>query len=161
MSSTDTHTGEIAGSYPATVAWLLAGDDPSVRFFTFVDLLGASPTSSAAIAARREIMAGGIVPTILAAQDDDGHWQGRERFYRAKYSGTVWQLIVLAELGADGSDERLRRGCEADLARRSTPRLGRILHQPLQEGRRGLAQRGDPVSHRQHGVEPHPPGHAR
>jgi hypothetical protein len=29
--------------------------------------------------------------------------------YIAKYTGTVWQLIVLAELGADGGDERLRR----------------------------------------------------
>jgi len=37
--------------------------------------------------------------------------------YTAKYTGTVWQLIILAELGADGGDERLRRACEAILVR--------------------------------------------
>jgi hypothetical protein len=60
-------------------------------------------------------MARGTVPAILAAQGDDGHWGGRDRFYTAKYRGTVWQLLILAELGADGADERARRGCEAVL----------------------------------------------
>ncbi len=31
---------------------------------------------------------------------------------RAKYKGTVWQLITLASLGANGEDERVRRACE-------------------------------------------------
>ena len=55
------------------------------------------------------------MPAILAAQGEDGHWEGRDRFYTAKYRGTVWQLLILAELGADGADERVRRGCEAVL----------------------------------------------
>ena len=109
------------------IPWLLAGDDPSVRFLTLTELLGESPdsadlanspdttNSTGAAAARREIMTTGAVPTILAAQGDDGHWEGRDRFYTAKYRGTVWQLIILAELGADGGDERVRRGCEAIL----------------------------------------------
>jgi hypothetical protein len=96
------------------VPWLLEGDDPSVRFFTLTDLLGASPDGSEAVAARHAIMTTGVVPAILAAQDDDGHWAGADRFY-TKYTGTAWQLIILAELGADGGDERLRRGCEAIL----------------------------------------------
>ncbi len=93
--------------------WLLAADDPSVRSFALTELLGVSPGAPEAVAARREIMARGAVPRILAAQGDDGHWEGRDRFYTAKYRGTVWTLLILAELGADGSDERLRRGCEA------------------------------------------------
>ena len=32
--------------------------------------------------------------------------------YSPKYRGTVWQIIFLAELGADPADERVRRGCE-------------------------------------------------
>ena len=55
-------------------------------------------------------MTSGAVPRILAAQGEDGHWEGRDRFYTAKYRGTVWSLIILAELGADGGDERVRRG---------------------------------------------------
>jgi hypothetical protein len=97
------------------IPWLLEGDDPSVRFLTLTDLCGASPDSPDAVAARRDIMTRGAVPAILAAQGDDGHWEGRDRFYTAKYRGTVWQLLILAELGADGSDARVRAGCEAVL----------------------------------------------
>ena len=100
---------------PAPIPWLLESDDPSVRFSTLTELLGSSPDSSEAAAARRDIMSRGVVPLILAAQGEDGHWEGRDRFYTAKYQGTVWQLLILAELGADGSDERVRRGCEAVL----------------------------------------------
>jgi len=101
-------------SHPDTVAWLLDGDDPSVRYFTLTGLLGVPADSAEAVAARREIMTRGTVPRILAAQGDDGHWGDRDRFY-AKYTGTAWQLIILAELGADGADERVRRACEAVL----------------------------------------------
>jgi len=99
----------------ARLAWLLEGDDPSVRYFTLTDLLGSPLDAAGVAAARHDIMARGAVPAILAAQDADGHWAGRDRFYAAKYTGTVWTLLILAELGADGSDERLRRGCEAVL----------------------------------------------
>ena len=100
---------------PQCTPWLLEGDDPSIRYFTLTQLLGISPDSPEAVTARREIMASGAVPAILAAQGDDGHWEGPARFYTAKYRGTVWQLIILAELGADGGADRVRRGCEAIL----------------------------------------------
>ena len=54
----------------------------------------------------------GVVPKILAKQNDQGYWVTPERFYTAKYKGTVWQLIILAELGADGRDERIKKACE-------------------------------------------------
>ena len=99
----------------ATVAWLLEGDDPSVRYCALIDLLAAAPGDPEVVVARREIMTGGTVPSILCAQGDDGHWGERDRYYVAKYRGTAWQLIILAELGADGADERVRRACEAIL----------------------------------------------
>ncbi len=98
-----------------TVAWLLDGEDPSVRYFTLTGLLGERAGSAEAVAARHEIMVSGAVPRILAAQGDDGHFGDRDRCYTAKYTGTVWQLIILAELGADGTDERVQRACEAIL----------------------------------------------
>jgi hypothetical protein len=99
---------------PNTVAWLLDCDDPSVRYFTLT-LLGESADGVAAAKTRCRIMTEGAVPLILAAQREEGHRCERERFYTAKYTGTVWQLIILAELGADGDDERLRRACEVIL----------------------------------------------
>jgi hypothetical protein len=98
------------------VAWLLAASEPSVRLATLTELLGEPADVPEVEAARRALMTDGAVPRILAAQLDDGHWAGRDRLYTAKYRGTVWQLLVLAELGADGCDEGVRRGCGALLS---------------------------------------------
>jgi len=52
------------------------------------------------------------VPAILDAQYPAGYWIKPGGGYSPKYRSTVWQIIFLAELGADPSDERVRRGCE-------------------------------------------------
>jgi hypothetical protein len=123
------------------VAWLLASDDPSLRFFTLTQLLGISPDNPQAAATRAEIMTTGAVPAILSAQGDDGHWEGHDRFYTAKYRGTVWQLIILAELGADGSDERVRRGCEAILRDAQDPISGGFATERAKRTGGGLSSR--------------------
>ncbi len=92
--------------------WLLEKDNPSVRYFALTEILDKPETDSEVKQAKSEIMEGGVVPAILAGQTEEGFWEAPERFYTAKYRGTVWQLIILAELGADGRDERIRRGCE-------------------------------------------------
>lgn len=93
--------------------WLLAEDNPSVRYFTLVDLLGKSPDSAEVITARQSIMTNGAVPAILGEQEAGGYWGIPQDFYiRAKYKGTVWNIITLAELGADGSDERILKAGE-------------------------------------------------
>ncbi|MFC2017907.1 nitrogen fixation protein NifH [Chloroflexota bacterium] len=61
----------------------------------------------------QDIMVTGIVPKILDRQEEGGYWGLPRDFYiRSKYKGTVWQLIILAEMGAHGADERVRRACE-------------------------------------------------
>ena len=97
--------------------WLLEKNNPSVRYLTMVDLLGMPAADLDAQAARAEIMRIGVVPLILSKQDSGGWWVRPDRPYHAKYNGTVWQLIILAELFADGNDERVRRGCEFVLDR--------------------------------------------
>jgi hypothetical protein len=55
----------------------------------------------------------GVVPLILAKQNEGGYWGVAEDFYeRAKYKGTVWTLLILAELGADAKDKRIKKACE-------------------------------------------------
>jgi hypothetical protein len=55
----------------------------------------------------------GVVPRILARQEEGGYWGVPEDFYvRSKYRGTVWQIIILSELGADAQDKHVRRACE-------------------------------------------------
>ncbi len=92
--------------------WLLERNNPSVRYFTLQDLLGKSDKDPEVRQAKQDIMNTGVVPAIVAKQHKDGYWGQPERFYEAKYKGTVWQLMILAELGADGNDERIRNGCE-------------------------------------------------
>ncbi|HUT00499.1 MAG TPA: nitrogen fixation protein NifH [Candidatus Thermoplasmatota archaeon] len=92
--------------------WLLEKNNPSVRYFTLVDLLEKPTTGSEVKIAKQNIMKTGVVPAILTKQNKEGYWDEPERFYTAKYKGTVWQLMILAELGADGNDSRLRSACE-------------------------------------------------
>ncbi len=93
--------------------WLLEEENPSVRYFTLVDIKGLNPLDKQALSCKKEIMARGVVPKILSRQRQGGHWEEREDFYeRTKYRGTVWQLIILAELGAAGDDERIKKACE-------------------------------------------------
>ncbi len=93
--------------------WLLEKDNPSVRYFTMTDILEMPEDSPEVRQAKAEIMETGAVPRILSMQKDGSHWGKPQDFYeRSKYKGTVWQLIILAELGADGNDERIRKARE-------------------------------------------------
>jgi hypothetical protein len=97
--------------------WLLENDNPSVRYFTLKDILERKENDPDVQDARKSIMTMGIVPRILEKQNGDGSWGVPEDFYLgAKYKGTVWNIIVLAELGADGKDNRIRKAAEFILA---------------------------------------------
>jgi hypothetical protein len=92
--------------------WLLESENPSVRYFTLIDLLRKNEDESDVKEAKTAIMKTGPVPQILAKQKNEGHWEKPTSFYSYKYKGTVWQLLILAELGADERDERIKRACE-------------------------------------------------
>jgi hypothetical protein len=94
------------------VDWLLEKDNPSVRYFTLSRILDKPHDSSEVLATKKDIMLTGVVPKILTKQKDDGYWEAPEKFYTAKYKGTVWQLIILAEMGADGQDNQVKKACE-------------------------------------------------
>lgn len=96
------------------VPWLLEPDpdNPGVRYFALRELLDRPEDDPEVQAARVAIMTTGPVPAILDAQYPDGYWVKPGGGYSPKYRSTVWQIIFLAELGADPSDERVRRGCE-------------------------------------------------
>jgi hypothetical protein len=94
------------------IDWLLEMDNPSVRFFTLTKLLEKPEINPEVVEAKNKIMHIGVVPKILAKQSDQGYWVTPDRFYTAKYKGAVWQLIILAELGANGNDKRVKKACE-------------------------------------------------
>ncbi len=92
--------------------WLLETRDPAVRAFALTELLDRPDSDAEVKKERREAMLKGPIANILAKQNPAGHWDEPDRFYRAKYKGTVWSLIILAELGADGGDPRIRKACD-------------------------------------------------
>ncbi len=93
--------------------WLLERENPSVRYFTLIDLLDKPANDPEVVKTKREIMKAGVVPRILSKQEPGGYWGIAEDFYiRSKYKGTVWQLIILAELEASGEDRRIKKACE-------------------------------------------------
>jgi hypothetical protein len=100
------------------IPWLLEPDtsQPAIRYFTLRDILDHSEDDREVQEAQATIMSTGPVPDILAAQEPDGHWLKSGPGYSPKYRSTVWQVIFLAQLGADGNDPRVRKGCDYVLA---------------------------------------------
>jgi hypothetical protein len=94
--------------------WLLEPDldNPGVRYFALRDVLGRPEDDADVRRAKADIMSLGPVPGILDAQYPDGYWVKPGGGYSPSYRATVWQIIFLAELGADPGHEQVRRGCE-------------------------------------------------
>jgi hypothetical protein len=93
------------------INWLLEKENPSVRYFTLTDILDRPEDDPEVQQAKREIMRAGMVPDILLKQREPAYLQAYPRFYTYKYKGLVWQLIILAELGAE-ADAQIREQCE-------------------------------------------------
>ncbi len=96
------------------IPWLLESDpqNPGVRYFTLTELLGKRSNDAEVVAAKQAVLSSGPVPVILEAQSPEGYWVKPGPGYNPKYRSTVWQVIFLAQLGADGDDPRVRSGCE-------------------------------------------------
>jgi hypothetical protein len=117
------------------IDWLLEEKDPSVRYFTLTNLLGKSQEDPVVLTAKQAIMQQGPVPQILSRQNADGSWEIPEKFYTLKYTGTAWNLLLLAELGADPADPRVQDACEFILQHSQNPVSGGFsYHESLQTG---------------------------
>jgi len=109
---------------PGLEAWLSSRDQPAARYRYLVDIKGVRPGSSEARLARAAITRSGWGAELLARQDPRGFWIGRRSLYGPKYSATNWNMLVLAELGADPSQPQVRRGLDLmcqDYAHRAKP----------------------------------------
>ncbi len=92
--------------------WLLSHPDPGVRYLALRDLCDLPPDDpelkSARVAAHRE----GPIAEILNQMNEAGYWVQPGGGYAPKYHGTVWSVIMLAQLGAwIGEDPRIATAC--------------------------------------------------
>lgn len=92
---------------------LISSADPTVRLAALRQLGGRSESDPEVQDAMRDAMRTGPIPRILEKQEPGGYWGRKEDFYiNSKYKGTVWNVILLAQLGADGRDVRVRSAAE-------------------------------------------------
>jgi hypothetical protein len=91
----------------ATLDWLLEPENPAVAVLTRRTLLAESDDEPTSLlwSRRNEYEP---VARILDAMHDDGSWDTPGRDYQ-KYRGSLWQIVLLGELHANGDDERVRR----------------------------------------------------
>ncbi len=78
------------------VDWLLRSEDPSLRYFTFTDLLDKPEQSLEVEKTRRLIPSGPRVRILLHGQQSDGGF-GVHPYQ--KWTGAHWRLVSLVELG--------------------------------------------------------------
>jgi len=91
--------------------WLLEESDPAVRAQALVRLLGRSAGDPEVVEARAAAMRADPIKGILDAMDPRGFWVKPGPGYGPKYTGTVWNLMFLEQLGADPDDERVQTAC--------------------------------------------------
>jgi hypothetical protein len=97
--------------------WLLERETPAVRHAALRRLLDEPEDSVVVRRARAAAMRATPIAPILEAQDPEGWWVKPGAGYGPKYTGTVWSLTFLDQLGADGGDPRIAKACSYVLSR--------------------------------------------
>ncbi|RPI82713.1 MAG: hypothetical protein EHM41_17680 [Chloroflexi bacterium] len=86
---------------------LLRSKEPSIRYKTFVNLLGGEPESSRARRIQDEVKASNRVQGLFSERDG-GHYEGKLPYHAyKKWSGAHWVLALLADLGYPPGDRSL------------------------------------------------------
>jgi hypothetical protein len=113
--------GNKKGLDDQVVDWLLEEDQPAVRYYTLVDILGRKDNDLQVREARSRIPQTGWAKDILSLQKPKGYWEPSEPswskdpvgwmefLYRPKYVATNWRALVLADLGLTAEDKRIKR----------------------------------------------------
>lgn len=105
------------------LTWLLEPDEanPAVRYLAFRDIVGLTQESPELVAAKSAAYATGAIPQVLATQNHQGYWVKPGGGYHPKYTGTVWSLTLLAQMGADISEPRVKAAAEYVLKNTVSP----------------------------------------
>lgn len=96
--------------------WLLDRETPAVRHLALRGLADRPADDPDVLEAQAAALRSDPIASILAAQEPEGWWVKPGPGYGPKYTGTVWQLIFLDQLGADHRDPGVVAACEYILA---------------------------------------------
>lgn len=93
-----------------TLNWLLEPADIGVRYLALRDLVKADAKELQT--AKNKAHQQGPIAAVLKEMDKQGYWMKPGAGYNPKYSGTVWSIILLAQLGASiDTDKRIATAC--------------------------------------------------
>jgi hypothetical protein len=95
-------------------AFVLDDGEPGVVWRMLIELIGRPTDAPAVLRARVAARTAGTAAKLLAAQDPLGYW-GSPATYGARWGGTAWHVLALAQLGADPEDPRAVLGAETML----------------------------------------------
>jgi hypothetical protein len=91
------------------INWLLEEKQPSVRYYTLIDLLDHGRDDPGVKEAYSNIPKNGWAFEILRKQRSEGHWESKRSLYRPKYTATNWMAIVLSDLGLTRENSQIRK----------------------------------------------------
>jgi hypothetical protein len=91
--------------------FLLDDEEPGVVWRAQLELLGRPSDSPAVVRARGQVRERGAAARILCDLHPMGYW-GSPAAYGARWTGSAWQVIALAALGADPEDPRVDRAAD-------------------------------------------------
>ena len=95
------------------LTWLLEPASPGARYLAMRHLLDLPEDDLELETARLQAYTTGPIAAILEAMHPDGYWVEPGSGYYPKYQGTVWSLVLLAQLGASALDDRrIQRACD-------------------------------------------------
>ena len=102
---------------PRIRAWLTGPkSDPSARFRFLTEVEGKKPTNAGVRRAKDSIGRTGWASWLLGFQHPDGHWvtpgTSTRELMRPRFISTYWIANVLADLGMERSDPRIRKTAE-------------------------------------------------
>jgi hypothetical protein len=108
MASSNRHS-QLKGD---PLPWLLEENQPEVRYLTMRDLMDKRSDDSELLRAQEVCYRNGAAAQILQEMNPQGYWVKPGPGYNPKYRGTVWSIIMLAQIGAEYQmDGRIQTAC--------------------------------------------------
>jgi len=92
------------------VDWLLETGDIGMKYLALRDLVDADAKELATV--EKQAHDKGQIAQVMANMKKEGYWEKPGAGYYPKYTGTVWSVILLAQLGASLEiDNRITTAC--------------------------------------------------
>jgi len=90
-----------------TLTWLLEPSEPAMQYLASRDLVHPRPSTRSLAALRGRVASTGWAEKILHRQRARTYWATKRTCYLPKFTSTIWQLQVLADLGLTRTDDRI------------------------------------------------------